>query len=120
MPAHDALRAGTAMGATVLGIEHATGTIEAGKRADLVALRGNALMDISSVLQPVLVMKGGQLVVSGADASLGCAKCDSWNAGRDIRAQTLRVAVIAHSHRASPVYAVLPASPSQSGCSDPK
>ncbi|GHB13533.1 metal-dependent hydrolase family protein, partial [Streptomyces chryseus] len=57
-----AIRAGTAEAAELLGLAHEIGTLEAGKRADLVVARGNPLTDITALGRPdhvVLVMKDG-------------------------------------------------------------
>ena len=56
-----ALLAGTANGAELLGVADITGTLQAGKRADIIAVRGNPLTDISTTRHPVLVMKEGQV-----------------------------------------------------------
>ena len=59
-----ALQAGTALSAEVLGIAAETGTIEPGKSADLVAFADNPLDDISVVMQPVFVMKQGTAIIA--------------------------------------------------------
>ncbi|WP_202908965.1 metal-dependent hydrolase family protein [Cognatilysobacter segetis] len=51
--------------ATLLGVEKDTGTLEAGKAADVVAVPGNVLTDIRATERPVLVMKQGRLVRGG-------------------------------------------------------
>jgi hypothetical protein len=55
------LKIATLDSAKVLGVDDETGSIEAGKAADLVLLDGNPLEDISAVRRGVLVMKGGTL-----------------------------------------------------------
>jgi len=57
-----ALLAGTREGAKLLGIEAEAGTLEAGKRADIVGLPGNVLKDIHATEHPLFVMKGGVVV----------------------------------------------------------
>jgi len=54
-----ALRAATAGDAELLGVEARTGTIEAGKLADIVACPGNPLEDIRQVQKIGFVMKEG-------------------------------------------------------------
>jgi imidazolonepropionase-like amidohydrolase len=54
-----ALMAGTAGGADLLGIADLTGTLQAGKSADIVAVPGNPLMDIGATEHPLFVMKEG-------------------------------------------------------------
>jgi len=54
-----ALMAGTAGGADLLGIADQTGTLQAGKFADIVAVPGNPLKDIQATEQPLFVMKEG-------------------------------------------------------------
>ena len=58
-----ALLAGTRESAKLLGIAGETGTLEAGKYADVVAVKGNVLTNITSTEKPVFVMKRGQVVV---------------------------------------------------------
>lgn len=58
-----ALMAGTAHGADLLGIADQTGTLEAGKFADIVAVPGDPLTDISATQHPLLVMKQGVIYV---------------------------------------------------------
>src|SRR5262245_33341144 len=55
-----ALRTGPAA-ATLLGIERMTGTIEQGKAADIVAVPGNALQNISATEHVRFVMKDGKV-----------------------------------------------------------
>jgi imidazolonepropionase-like amidohydrolase len=54
-----ALMAGTANGADLLGISDRTGTLVAGKLADVIAVAGNPLSDVRATEHPVLVMKEG-------------------------------------------------------------
>lgn len=60
MPAAEALQAATVDAAKVLGVDD-QGVIEAGKRADIIAMPGNPLDDIQAVLGVDFVMKGGQV-----------------------------------------------------------
>jgi imidazolonepropionase-like amidohydrolase len=62
MTPKQALTAGTAVAAEVLGISSETGTIEPNKAADLVAFAANPVQDISTVMKPVFVMKQGDLI----------------------------------------------------------
>jgi imidazolonepropionase-like amidohydrolase len=57
-----AIMAGTINAATLLGLERDLGTIERGKYADLVAVAGNPLQDITLLQRPIFVMKGGEVV----------------------------------------------------------
>ena len=57
----DAIRAATAIPARVMGLEKESGTIEAGKRADLIVLDANPLDAIRNLHSIRLVMKGGVL-----------------------------------------------------------
>jgi len=59
-----ALTAGTAGGAELLGIKDSTGTLEAGKQADVVAVPGDALAHIEATAHPLFVMKQGAIVVA--------------------------------------------------------
>jgi imidazolonepropionase-like amidohydrolase len=54
-----AIVAGTSSGATLLGLEAELGTIASGKRADLVAVRGNPLQSIQALETVEFVMKDG-------------------------------------------------------------
>jgi imidazolonepropionase-like amidohydrolase len=60
-----ALMAGTAGGSDLLGIAQQTGTLAAGKAADIVAVPGNPLADIEATQHPVFVMKQGMVYVGG-------------------------------------------------------
>jgi len=67
-----ALLAGTREAAKLLGVDGDSGTLEAGKRADIVAVPGNVLRDIHATEHPLFVMKGGVVVVrktAGAGAN---------------------------------------------------
>jgi imidazolonepropionase-like amidohydrolase len=57
----EALKAATVVSARAMGVESETGTVEAGKRADLVILGGNPLENISNVRKTEQVMQGGVL-----------------------------------------------------------
>ena len=58
-----ALMAGTANSAELLGVADITGSLQAGKFADIVAVSGNPFDDIRVTEHPVLVMKEGQIYV---------------------------------------------------------
>jgi len=54
-----AIRTGTSVAAELLGWSDKTGTVEAGKWADLVAVSGDPLKDITQLQKVKFVMKGG-------------------------------------------------------------
>ena len=58
MPAAYALQAATIRAAEVLGVDD-QGTVEPGKRADIIAMPGDPLADIGNVLKVDFVMKDG-------------------------------------------------------------
>ncbi|MBD9368565.1 amidohydrolase family protein [Xanthomonas sp. XNM01] len=58
MPAAQALQAATIHAAEVLGVDD-QGTLESGKRADVIAVAGNPLEDINVVMDVAFVMKDG-------------------------------------------------------------
>lgn len=64
-----ALLAGTANGADLLGVADQTGTLAPGKHADIVAVAGNPLTDMHATEHPVFVMKEGTIYV-GAPAAV--------------------------------------------------
>ena len=62
MPALDVIRAITVSAAEMLGWQDRIGAIEPGKFADLVAVAGDPLADITELERVRFVMKGGQVV----------------------------------------------------------
>ena len=64
-----ALRSATVEAAKVLGVEKEIGSLEAGKYADLIAVRSDPARSVSALRDIVLVMKGGEVVLdrSGHD-----------------------------------------------------
>ena len=62
----DALRAATAVPAKAMHMDKELGTIEVGKRADLLVLDANPLENIANIRTVRLVMKGGMLFDSAA------------------------------------------------------
>jgi len=54
-----AIRSGTVVAAELLGWSDRAGTIETGKWADLVAVSGDPLKDITELQRVKFVMKGG-------------------------------------------------------------
>ncbi|WP_081867810.1 metal-dependent hydrolase family protein [Hymenobacter sp. IS2118] len=59
MPAAEAIRSATLSAAELLGRSSDLGTLEAGKLADIIAVEGNPLQDISAMMRPRFVMKAG-------------------------------------------------------------
>jgi len=59
-----ALMAGTANGAELLGLADQVGTLTAGKLADVVAVEGNPLTDLKATEHAVFVMKEGTVYVA--------------------------------------------------------
>jgi imidazolonepropionase-like amidohydrolase len=62
MPALDIIRAVTVNAAAMLGWQDRVGTIEPGKYADLVAVSGDPIADVSELERIRFVMKDGQVV----------------------------------------------------------
>ena len=58
----EAIRASTLDGAVLLGFEDLVGAVEVGKRADLIAVRGDPLKEIGVLEHVSFVMKEGQVV----------------------------------------------------------
>ena len=56
-----ALKAGTIAGAELVGLEDLIGSIEKGKFADLIAIEGNPMDDISDIANVAAVMKGAAI-----------------------------------------------------------
>ena len=67
----EALRAATIDGADYLGYGKEFGSLEAGKRADLVVVNGNPLADIRATAETVYVMANGRLFDAATMAEIG-------------------------------------------------
>ncbi len=65
LPPAQALLAGTANGADLLGLADQTGTLAPGKFADIVAVPGNPLADMHVTEHPLFVMKEGTIYLGG-------------------------------------------------------
>ena len=61
MPEDEALLSATSVAAGVLGLEDQIGTVSAGKSADLIAVEGNPLQDITVLQDVAFVMKEGRV-----------------------------------------------------------
>ncbi|MBC8167098.1 MAG: amidohydrolase family protein, partial [Bryobacteraceae bacterium] len=59
MPALAALQAATSTAAELMGWQDRVGTVEPGKLADIVAVNGNPVSDITAMKRVVFVMKDG-------------------------------------------------------------
>ena len=59
MPVMEAIQSATVNGADLLGISDMLGSIEAGKLADIIAVEGNPLVDVTSMGKVKFVMKDG-------------------------------------------------------------
>ena len=60
----EAIKAGTSVAAELLQWDDRIGTLEADKLADVIAVRGNPIGDISALENPVFVMKNGEIIVN--------------------------------------------------------
>jgi imidazolonepropionase-like amidohydrolase len=54
-----AIQSATRVAAELLGVEDVLGTIEVGKTADIIAVKGDPIKDISALRDVVFVMKNG-------------------------------------------------------------
>jgi imidazolonepropionase-like amidohydrolase len=61
MPVMEAIQAATINAAELLGIKKERGSVSVGKHADIVAVDGNPIRDVSSFGRVVFVMKGGKV-----------------------------------------------------------
>jgi imidazolonepropionase-like amidohydrolase len=61
MPASEAIKAATVNAADLLGLASEIGTLEPGKRADLIAVTGDPLKDVTVLKKVELVMKDGRV-----------------------------------------------------------
>jgi imidazolonepropionase-like amidohydrolase len=64
MPALEAIRCATLNAAELLGVSDILGTIEKGKRADIIAVNGDPVKDISVMEKVIFVMKDGLIYKS--------------------------------------------------------
>ena len=60
----DAIKAGTSVGAELLQWDDMLGSLEPNKLADIIAVPGNPLEDISTLESPSFVMKDGRIIVN--------------------------------------------------------
>jgi len=67
----EALRAGTIDGADYIGYSQDLGSLEAGKRADLVIVNGNPLENIQATADTSMVMVNGRLFDTSTMAEIG-------------------------------------------------
>ena len=61
MPAMEAIQSATIRAATLLGVENTLGSIQKDKLADIIAVDGDPLKDISVMGKVVFVMKDGKV-----------------------------------------------------------
>ena len=61
MPEMEAIQSATSIAASFLDIADTHGTVEMGKQADIIAVSGNPLEDITAMEKVIFVMKGGTI-----------------------------------------------------------
>lgn len=57
----EVIQSATVIPARMMGIENLVGTLEVGKRADLIVVRGNPFESISSLRELEWIMKDGEM-----------------------------------------------------------
>ena len=62
MPPVEALKAATVNAADLLGLAQEVGTIEPGKSADIIAVSGDPLQDVTVLKKVEFVMARGELI----------------------------------------------------------
>jgi imidazolonepropionase-like amidohydrolase len=62
LPPIEAIRAATSRAAELLGLQEQVGTVEPGRYADLIAVSGDPLADVTQLQRVRFVMKGGLVV----------------------------------------------------------
>lgn len=67
IPAMDAIRAATYWPSVFMGVDSQWGTVSRGKKADIIAVRGNVLKHINLLSRVDLVMKGGTVYKRDGD-----------------------------------------------------
>ncbi len=67
MPPVEALKAATVNAAALLGLANEVGTIEPGKSADIIAVTGDPLQDVTVLKKVEFVMVRGDVVVERSD-----------------------------------------------------
>jgi imidazolonepropionase-like amidohydrolase len=70
----EALRSATANDAELLGIAQKTGTLEKGKLADVIAMPGDPITDITATERVFFVMKEGKIIRNGPPTVHAAAK----------------------------------------------
>ena len=68
-PAMDAIVAATSLNAEALGMADRIGAVATGMEADLIAVDGNPLADITALQRVVFVMKGGRVYRNGREGT---------------------------------------------------
>ena len=56
----EAIRAATSVAAKAIGVGEKTGTLEPGKWADMISVRGNPLQDVGALSRVSFIMVGGK------------------------------------------------------------
>jgi imidazolonepropionase-like amidohydrolase len=74
MAAIDALKSATSNDAELLGIAQKVGTLEKGKLADIIAMPGDPIADITATERVSFVMKEGKIIRNGPPSMQAAAE----------------------------------------------